>query len=109
MKPAHEKCPGAHRLRGCARAGVALAALITIPPVGAQALPRAGDVLRESAPPTRVLPGTETAPLLPEPVPAATAPAGGPTFALRAVRFNGNTVFASDRLQAEVARGWARR
>lgn len=103
MKPAHENCPGARLLGGCARAGAVLAALITIPPVGAQALPGAGDVLRESAPPVRVLPGTEVAPLLPEPAPAATAPAGGPTFELRVVRFNGNTVFADDRLQAVVA------
>ncbi len=87
-------------LRNCLIAG---GVLFATPPAGAQMLPRAGDVLREATPPERVLPGTETAPLLPEQAAPTPVAANGPSFVLRAVRFAGNTVFPDERLQAEVA------
>lgn len=87
-------------LRACLVAGAVLVAPL---PAGAQMLPGAGDVLRETTPPERVLPGTEEAPLLPERAAPAPAAAAGPSFVLRAVRFVGNTIFPDEQLQAVVA------
>ena len=85
----------------CALACVLLAASCASP---AQ-VPDAGRVLRESTPPLPLKPAPPT-PLAvpsPAPMPLPAAPAPQQAFVLRAVSFNGNTVFSADALQALVA------
>ncbi|MDB5910793.1 MAG: peptide transporter permease [Massilia sp.] len=66
-------------------------------------VPDAGRILRESTPPQPIRPAPPTALQLP---PAAPVPANAPnqpSFVLKSVKLNGNTVFSSSTLQALVA------
>lgn len=89
--------------RGCVPV---FALLLNLPPTAlAQAVPDAGGVLRETTPPSKVLPAKpEAAPLPGAPAEQKPAPpAAGPRVPLKAVRFSGNTVFSNDELQTLVA------
>ncbi|MBS0511247.1 MAG: ShlB/FhaC/HecB family hemolysin secretion/activation protein [Proteobacteria bacterium] len=82
---------------------VALCAALPVAALG-QVVPDAGGALREATPPARVIPPTPEIKGMPAPPPAAvTAPAGGPSFVLKGVRFSGSTLFSADALQALVA------
>lgn len=93
-------CPGIPHWKPLAQACILLAASCA---ASAQ-VPDAGRVLRESAPPLPLKPAPQPLALpLPAPVPLPAAPADQPSFVLKAVSFNGNTVFSGDALQALVA------
>jgi len=100
------KTPGAsaHSVPASSICCVALAMLAAFPsPSRAQAAPDAGGVLRETAPPQKVIPPS------PEVVPGRAAPGkptaapGGPAVTVRVIRFTGNTVFSAEELQPLVA------
>ena len=83
---------------------MALAVLATFTsPSLAQSAPDAGGVLRETAPPQKVIPPS------PEVVPGRAVPAkptaapGGTAVMVRAIRFSGNTLFSSEELQPLMA------
>lgn len=85
-------------------AALAVGGALAAPSLWAQAVPDAGDALRESSPPPAVLPGATDAPLLPAPpAPAGAIASGGPSFTLRKLDFVGNSAIASTRLDAAMA------
>ena len=68
-------------------------------PSHAQSAPDAGGVLRETAPPQKVIPPSpDVVPGRAVPAKPAVAP-GGPAVTVRAIRFSGNSVFSSEELQ----------